>query len=82
VSGNVVDTNFTLAMDNAAREAANMQSQSGDGQSVSLCVLTFWIPPKRERLLTNTNTLTCKKIKFLFFVILSLSLLFNSFSLL
>ena len=48
MSGNVVDPNFTLAMDNAAREAANMQSQSGDGQSVSLRVLTFWNPPKQE----------------------------------
>ena len=34
MSGNVVDPNFTRAMDNAAREAANMQSQSGDGQKV------------------------------------------------
>ena len=43
MSGNVVDPNFTHAMDNAAREAAKMTSQS-----VSLHVLTFWNPPKQE----------------------------------
>ena len=75
MSGNVVDPNFTHAMDNAAREAANMQSQSGDGQSVSLRVLTFWIPPKYERARRNTPRPRKVKDVYIYKVELRISLL-------